>query len=121
MVSVIDTMFIFISPRLRIENNNTSFKFLSQVYYHSVGHLIVILLSVFLGRDHPSCPPPISAQQAQQNHPPRSNFTSLKRSASSLSTGSSASLDRKSDSPKENINIVAERTGSVKKTQNKVT
>ncbi|XP_041368189.1 protein PRRC2C-like isoform X2 [Gigantopelta aegis] len=68
-------------------------------------------------RDHPSCPPPISAQQAQQNHPPRSNFTSLKRSASSISAGSTTSQDRKSDSPKENI--VSDRTSTVKKTQNK--
>ncbi|XP_052823701.1 protein PRRC2C isoform X3 [Octopus bimaculoides] len=47
-----------------------------------------------------SCPPPIPLQQSQQNMPPRSVYTPLKRSASSMSSSSGAS-ERKTDSPKE--------------------
>ncbi|XP_064649744.1 protein PRRC2C-like isoform X2 [Lineus longissimus] len=49
-----------------------------------------------------NAPPPIAHQQSQQNVPNRSNYTSLKRSASNLSTGS-GSNDRKTDSPKDNV------------------
>ncbi|ESP04907.1 hypothetical protein LOTGIDRAFT_229985 [Lottia gigantea] len=46
------------------------------------------------------CPPPMP--QPQQPPPSRStNYTSLKRSASSMSTSSNTSQERKSDSPKE--------------------
>ena len=47
-------------------------------------------------------PPPITAQQAEENLPPRSNYTSLKRSHSGgLSNRSSGAAERKADSPKE--------------------
>ncbi|KAJ8300218.1 hypothetical protein KUTeg_021737 [Tegillarca granosa] len=52
-------------------------------------------------REHPSCPPPITPQQSQQNLPPRSNLISLKRTASSMSNSSSTSNDRKTESPKD--------------------
>ena len=51
--------------------------------------------------DWHSSPMPITAQQAQQNPPPRSNYTSLKRSHSTISNGSAGSIDRKTGSPKE--------------------
>ena len=46
-----------------------------------------------------NAPPPISLQQVQQNTPPRSHYTSLKRSHSTLSNNAATS-DRKTDSPK---------------------
>ncbi|XP_074655932.1 uncharacterized protein LOC141909383 isoform X2 [Tubulanus polymorphus] len=47
-------------------------------------------------------PPPIPAHQSQQNVPPRSNYTSLKRTASTLSNNSTPpSSERSTESPKE--------------------
>ncbi|XP_048776168.2 protein PRRC2C-like isoform X5 [Ostrea edulis] len=45
-------------------------------------------------REYPNCPPPIPAQQSQQNLPPRPNYTTLKRPLSN-------SNDRKADYLKE--------------------
>ncbi|XP_025111993.1 protein PRRC2A-like isoform X2 [Pomacea canaliculata] len=66
-------------------------------------------------RDHPSCPPPISYEQSKQALPPKSNLTSLKRSASNMSSSSATSSerDRKSDSPKETI--IIERSSGTRK------
>lgn len=47
------------------------------------------------GQQH-ACPPPISAQQVQENLPPRSNYTSLKRNHSN-----SSASERKTESPKD--------------------
>ncbi|KAK3602381.1 hypothetical protein CHS0354_011217, partial [Potamilus streckersoni] len=52
-------------------------------------------------REHPSCPPPIPLRESQQNLPPRSNYTSLKRTASNMSTASTASNDKKNDSTRD--------------------
>ncbi|KAL3872322.1 hypothetical protein ACJMK2_040253 [Sinanodonta woodiana] len=52
-------------------------------------------------REHPSCPPPIPLRESQQNLPPRSNYTSLKRTASNMSTASTVSSDKKNDSPRD--------------------
>ncbi|KAK6196343.1 hypothetical protein SNE40_001584 [Patella caerulea] len=50
--------------------------------------------------NYPYCPPPMP--QPQQPPPSRSNnYTSLKRSASNMSSSSNTSQDRKSDSPKD--------------------
>lgn len=64
-------------------------------------HRFRLYIFIFLEREHPSCPPPITPQQSQQNLPPRSNLISLKRTASSMSNSSSASTDRKTESPKD--------------------
>ncbi|XP_061164829.1 protein PRRC2C-like isoform X2 [Saccostrea echinata] len=45
-------------------------------------------------REYPNCPPPIPAQQSQQNLPPRSNYTTLKRPLSNTN-------DRKAEYMKE--------------------
>ena len=60
--------------------------------------------------DWPSYPPPIPAQQSQQNLPPRSNYTSLKRSASNISSSPAPSSDRKTELPKEpQVTVPAEK------------
>ncbi|XP_063423806.1 protein PRRC2C-like isoform X4 [Mytilus trossulus] len=52
-------------------------------------------------REHPACPPPITPQQTQQVPSRGSHYTSLKRSASNMSSGQSTPSDRKTESPKE--------------------
>ena len=53
------------------------------------------------GRGDWHAPIPIPAQQAQQNIPSRSNYTSLKRTHSNVSNSSAASSERKTDSPRD--------------------
>lgn len=61
-------------------------------------------------RDHYNAPPPITMRESQQNTPPRSNFVSLKRPASTLS---------KSNSRESPASDKVEDQASVSKEQNK--
>ena len=57
-------------------------------------HTIIEITLFFSEREYPNCPPPISAQQSQQNLPPRSNLITLKRPLSNTN-------DRKAEYYKE--------------------
>src|SRR6218665_799399 len=60
----------------------------------------VLYVFILIPDDHrSSCPPPISAQQIQQNVLPSSSYTSLKRTHSNISNSSANSSERKTDSP----------------------
>jgi hypothetical protein len=70
------------------------FEFLSFYYMHiskipstTFNHRFVLFF--FAERDHYNAPPPITMRESQQNTPPRSNFVSLKRPASTLSKSDS--------------------------------
>ncbi|XP_013402281.1 protein PRRC2C-like isoform X2 [Lingula anatina] len=52
-------------------------------------------------RGRPNAPVPIPSKVAEKNLPPRSNYTSLKRSSSNISTNSSNTGERKTESPKQ--------------------
>ena len=51
---------------------------------------------IYPERDHYNAPPPITLRESQQNLPPRSNYVSLKRTASNMSTGSKSDSTRES-------------------------
>lgn len=57
-------------------------------------------------REYPNCPPPISAQQSQQNLPPRSNLITLKRPLSNTNDRKAEYLKEQSDAKSKSSNKV---------------
>lgn len=55
-------------------------------------------------REYPNCPPPISAQQSQQNLPPRSNLITLKRPLSNTNDRKAEYLKEQSDAKSKSSN-----------------
>ena len=95
------------------------FNMCSNVSSYIVSHVHLHPHSMFLfsEREHPACPPPITPQQTQQAPPRGSHYTSLKRSASNMSSGTSTPIERKTESPKD---FVDKSESSKQKSLNKV-
>ena len=73
---------------------------------HSCGIPITNIFLFVIERDHYNAPPPITLRESQQNMPPRSNYVSLKRPASTMSKSDSRESPASDKNEEQSVNKV---------------